>query len=275
MGDAQGRRELVSLLDRHGVRPRKSLGQHFVIDPNVVDKLIRMAGVGRGDLVVEIGAGTGTLTRALAARGARVRAYEIDARLAPVLGEVLEGYADVEVVIGDAAAADLPATLPGGPWALVANLPYNVGTPLLLDLMRHAPQVTRYAVMVQREVAERLTAAPGSKLYGLPTVVTALHARVTAPLARLPAAVFYPPPRVESALVAFERRPDVPAFAEDAVRIAAAAFGQRRKMLRQALKTRFADPGALLDAAGIDPTRRAETLTIGEFLKLASAEAAD
>ena len=257
----------MALLERHGVTPRKALGQHFVIDPSVIAKLVAIAGVGPGDLVVEIGAGTGTLTRALAATGAIVRAYEVDERLAPVLAEVLAPYPVTEVVIADVARRDLAAELSGGPWALVANLPYHVGTPLVLDLLRRAPQVATYAVMVQREVADRLAAAPGSKLYGLPSVVAALYGRGAETVTRLPPDVFYPRPRVDSALVVLERRAEVPAAAGVAAGLAAVAFGQRRKMVRNSLAGRV--PVGDLERAGIDPAARAEQLGAEDYLRLA------
>ena len=257
----------MALLERHRVTPRKALGQHFVIDPSVVAKLVRLAGVGPGDRVVEVGAGTGTLTRALAATGALVRTYEVDERLAPLLVEVLGSHPNVDVVIGDAAREDLAASLDGGPWALVANLPYNVGTRLLLDLLRRAPQVTRYAVMVQREVADRLVAAPGSKLYGLPSVIVGLYATMAEAMTRLPPDVFHPRPRVESALVVLERRTEVAEAAEAAARLASVAFGHRRKMLRNSLAEHVTLDA--LDRAGIDPTWRAEQLAASDYLRLA------
>ncbi len=272
MADAQGRSQVVALLDRHDVRPRKSLGQHFVVDPSVVDKLIRLAEVAPGDRVLEVGAGTGTLTVALAARGAIVRAYEVDERLRPVLVEVLAHHDDVELRFADAAREDFGSTLDGGSWTMISNLPYNVGTPLVLDLLRRAPQVARFAVMVQREVADRFAAAPGSKSYGLPSVVVALHARVIGPVTRLPPAVFYPPPRVDSALIVLHRRADVARAAGGAVRLAAAAFGQRRKMVRNSMAA-FATE-AQLRAAGIDPACRAEELSPSDYIRLAD-EVAD
>jgi len=152
---------------------------------------------------------------------------------------------------------------------MVANLPYNVGTPLVLDALRRVPQIERFVVMVQKEVAERLVAGPGGKQYGLPSVVTGIHA-VGRLAFTVPAQVFYPPPRVESAVVVLERVPE-PDYADRAIEIAAAGFNQRRKMLRGALASVFAEPAATLERAGIDPMARAEDLSPADYLKLARA----
>ncbi len=274
MGDGpQGRREIADLLERHGIRARKALGQHFLADPNLVRRIVAEAGVGAGDRVLEVGAGTGTLTAALAATGAEVLAYEVDARLGPVLAEVVGGRPNVTVRIADALRDGLAARLGGGPWVMVANLPYNVGTPLVLDLLRSAPAITRYVVMVQREVAGRFTAGPGGKQYGLPSVVVALYARSARVVFGVPAGVFVPRPAVESAVVVIERMPDPPQRAGRAAELAAAAFGQRRKQLRNSLASAVADPAAVLERAGIAPERRAEEVDAAGYLAL--AEAAD
>jgi 16S rRNA (adenine1518-N6/adenine1519-N6)-dimethyltransferase len=258
------------LLAAHGVRPRRDLGQHFLVDPNLVRKIVAAAQVKAGDRVLEIGAGVGTLTRALAAVGARVLAYEVDPRLRPVLEAALEDVVGVEVRYADAADLD-PSALEGAPWVVVANLPYHVGTPLLLRLLREAPAIERFVVMLQREAVERLAAAPGSRTYGLPSVVAQLYGAVKVAF-RVPAAVFLPPPRVESAVAVVVRKPAHPA-AEAAVALAAAAFGQRRKMLRRSLAAVLADAPAVLTAAGVDPSARAEDLAPADYLRL--AEAAD
>jgi 16S rRNA (adenine1518-N6/adenine1519-N6)-dimethyltransferase len=195
-----------------------------------------------------------------------VVAYEIDSGLFPVLEEVTAGL-DVELRSLDATHADLAEDLGAGEWVMVANLPYNVGTPLLLEALRGAPRITRFVVMVQREVAERLVAVPGSKAYGLPSVIVGLHARGSLAL-RVPAQVFYPPPNVESAVVAIDRVP-ADAAAERAAEIAAAGFQQRRKMLRSSLASVFDDPTAALVASGMDPTARAEDLSPSDYLELA------
>lgn len=261
-----GRAATTRLLAAHGVRPRKELGQHFLADPNLVRKIVVAAEVWPGDRVLEIGAGAGTLTRALAATGATVVAYEVDPRLRPVLEEALQGVAGVEVRYADAATLD-PAELAGEEWVVVANLPYHVGTPLLLRLLREAPSISRFVVMLQREAVERLAAAPGSRTYGLPSVVVQLHGRVKVAFG-VPPWVFIPPPKVESAVAVIHRRPAHP-LSEQAIALAAAAFGQRRKMLRRSLAPVLPDPVAALSAAGLSPTRRAEDLSPEDYLRLA------
>jgi len=267
---AQSRVEIVALLDRHGLRPRKRLGQHFLADPNIVERIVRLAELSPGDRVLEVGAGTGTLTRALAATGATVVAYEVDAGLRPVLEETLSDC-DVDLRFEDVTRVDLPVDPTEGPWTLVANLPYNVGTSLVLDLLRSAPPIERFVVMVQSEVGDRLAATPGSKTYGLPSVVAQLHADVKAGF-RVPPQVFFPAPDVDSLVVVLERRQAAPRT-EAAIEMAAAAFNQRRKMLRRSLVPVLVDPEAVLEAAGIDPTSRAEELAPGDYLRLAEAVA--
>lgn len=265
---AQGRNEIKALLAAHGIRPRRSLGQNFLADPNLVYRMVRTASVRAGDRVVEIGAGTGTLTRGLAAAGAHVVAYEVDDRLLPILTDVLEG-SDVEVRGEDATKVDLASVLVPPPWTMVANLPYNVGTPLVLDVLRTVPAVTRLVVMVQREVAERFVATPGSKAYGVPSIVAALHAR-TSLAYTVPPSVFYPAPEVESAVLEIARI-QPPVLAEDAIELAGVAFRQRRKMLRRSLASVAPDPAAALTAAGIEETSRPEDLPAAAFVRLAEA----
>lgn len=263
---AQTRTEIAGLLTRYGLTPAHHLGQHFLADPNIIRRIVTVAAVGPGGSVVEVGAGTGTLTRALAETGARVLSYEVDTRLRPVLTETLDGI-HVDLRFEDISRVDLAATLDGSGWAMVANLPYNVGTPVVLDALRRATQIARFVVMVQKEVARRFVAAPGSADYGLPSVVTAIHA-TSSVLFTVPAQVFYPPPRVESAVVAMDRVA-APSHSERAIELARAGFGQRRKMLRGSLASVVDDPVALLEAAGIDPTSRAEELTAADYLRLA------
>ncbi|HJQ77161.1 MAG TPA: 16S rRNA (adenine(1518)-N(6)/adenine(1519)-N(6))-dimethyltransferase RsmA [Acidimicrobiia bacterium] len=265
---AQTRTEIADLLVRHGLTPKHHLGQHFLADPNITRKIVAISGVVPGDSVVEVGAGTGTLTRALAETGARVVSYEIDERLRPVLAETLDGL-DVDLRFEDVGRIDLGATLEGPDWALVANLPYNVGTPLVLDTLRHVMQVTRFVVMVQKEVARRFVAIPGTPAYGLPSVITQIHSSGSL-VSTIPPQVFYPPPRVESAVVAMERVA-APPQAERAIELARAGFGQRRKMLRGSLVALVEDPVALLEGAGIDPTSRAEQLSAADYLRLAAS----
>ena len=255
----------AELLDRHGFRTTKVLGQHFLIDPNIVRRIVELSGVGPGDRVLEIGAGAGTLTRALADSGAHVVSLEIDDRLRPILAETLEGV-DVDLRFEDATVADLPGLVAGDDsWTVVANLPYNVGTPLVLDLLRHAPSIRRFVVMLQREAVDRLAAGPGSKTYGLPSVVCALHGSVRVAL-KVPPHLFIPRPSVDSA-VAIIDRVDADQAAERAIEIAAMAFGQRRKMVRGTLGGMIGD--AEFVAAGVDPTARPEDLAPADYVALA------
>jgi 16S rRNA (adenine1518-N6/adenine1519-N6)-dimethyltransferase len=267
VADPLGRAATRALLERHRVRLRPSLGQHFLTEPNTVRRIVEIAGVGPSSQVVEIGAGAGTLTRALANTGARVIAYEIDEALRPVLAEVVGDRAEIR--FEDAADVDFESALPPGEWSLVANLPYNVGTPIVLGLLRSVSRVVRFVVMLQREAVERLAAPPGSKTYGLPSVIVALNGSIRIAL-RVPPHLFVPAPKVESAVAVIDRAPADHA-AERAIEIAAGAFGQRRKMVRTSLRGVLADPAAALAVAGIDPTSRAEDLSPSDYLRLAAA----
>lgn len=267
----QGRAEVRALLERHGRRPNKQLGQHFLADPNLVERIVRFSGVGNGDAVVEVGAGTGTLTRALHAAGAKVVAYEVDAGLAPVLEESLAGLERVDLRIADATDVDFGVSLAGEPWTMVANLPYHVGTPLLLDALKHAPMIHRFVVMVQREVADRLLAPPGSRTYGVPSVIVALRTTASFGFA-VPADVFVPTPSVASAVVKLDRIATSP-HTERAEQLAARAFSQRRKMVRRSLREVAPDIETVLRMAGIDPESRAEDLAPDDYVRLAAAQA--
>ena len=264
----QGKRTIQELLERYDLVPRKALGQHFLADPNLVRKLVGLAEPGQQ--VVEVGAGTGALTRALGEAGFDVVAYEVDERLQPVLKEVLDGLDNVEVRFADALAA-LPDDLGEGPWTMVANLPYNVGTPLLLKTLTHGTNVSRFVVMVQKEVADRLMAGPGSRTYGIPSVVVALHAEVHREFTIGPQ-VFIPAPTVDSVVLTLRRRVP-PSAAPRAIELAAAAFNQRRKMLRRSLAGTIASVSDVLAAAGIPGDARAEQLSPADFLNLAEREA--
>jgi len=263
----QGKGEVRRLLERYGLTPRRNLGQHFLADPNLVGKLVELVGDRRK--VVEVGPGTGTLTRALAEAGHEVLGYEIDERLRPLLDEVLAGLTGVEVRYADALSV-LPADLGAGPWTMVSNLPYNVGTPLLMKLLVEAPEVDRFVVMVQKEVGDRLLAGPGSRTYGIPSVVVALHADARREFTVGPQ-VFYPAPQVESVVITLQRRPAAE-HAARAVELAAVAFNQRRKMLRRSLAGEIPAAGDLLAAAGISGDSRAEQLGPGDYVALAKAE---
>ncbi len=262
---AQTRSEIADLLDRHGLSPIHRLGQHFLADANITRKIVALAGVGPGSNVVEVGAGTGTLTRALAAAGAHVLTFEIDERLRPLLEEVTAGL-DVELRFSDVMDVDFATELQGD-WAMVANLPYNVGTPVVLEAMQQATGIVRFVVMVQKEVARRFAARPGSGDYGLPSVVAGIHTEAAVAFT-VPPRVFYPPPRVDSAVVVMHRK-GAPPEAGRAIELARAGFGQRRKMLRRSFASVLADPVSTLEEAGIDPTRRAEDLSPDDYLRLA------
>jgi 16S rRNA (adenine1518-N6/adenine1519-N6)-dimethyltransferase len=264
---AQGRAELKSLLERHGLAPRRQLGQHFLADPNTTRRIVDAAGVSEGDLVVEIGVGTGTLASELAATGARVVGFEVDGALAPLLEEAIGSQPNIDIRFEDASKLDLGVVLEDGPWTMVANLPYHVGTPILLDALRHAHQIERFVVMVQLEVGRRLVATVGQSDYGLPSVVAGVYG--VAQLAfKVPPTVFVPPPNVESAVVIIDRRP-APHGAERAIELAAAGFGQRRKMLRRSLAPVLSDPASALLRAGLNPTARAEEVSPEMWLQLA------
>jgi 16S rRNA (adenine1518-N6/adenine1519-N6)-dimethyltransferase len=259
------------LLDQHGLAPSRARGQNFVVDPNTVRRIARLAGVGPGDRVVEIGAGLGSLTLALAETGASVTAIEVDRRLVPVLRSVVEPVG-VTVVEGDALRLDWSSLLGEGPWVLVANLPYNVATPLVADLLDGVPSIRRMLVMVQREVGERLAARPGDDAYGAVSVKVAYWAEAKV-VGRVPPTVFHPVPNVESALVRIDRRPSGPAVGVDVdrawlFRLVAAGFGQRRKMLRQSLAA-LVGPEAFT-AAGVRPEARAEELSVTDWGRLAA-----
>ncbi len=262
------RRDVAGLIERHGLRPSAALGQHFVVDPNTVRRIARLAGVGAGDRVVEIGAGLGSLTLALAETGATVVAVELDRYIVPVLASVVEP-AGVRVVEGDARALDWAEVLgPDGGWVLVANLPYNVATPLIMDLLEGAPVIERMLVMVQREVGERLAAGAGDDAYGAVSVKLAYRARAKV-VGRVPATVFLPRPNVESVLVEIVRRaaPAVTADPRQLFALVQAGFAHRRKMLRRSLAG-LVDEKAFA-AAGVRPEARAEELDITTWGRLA------
>jgi 16S rRNA (adenine1518-N6/adenine1519-N6)-dimethyltransferase len=299
----------VALLAEVGRHPSRSLGQNFVVDPNTVLRIARLAGVGAGDHVVEVGAGFGSLTLALAATGAAVLAIEIDSYLVPLLRRGVEP-AGVEVVEGDALTVDWPLLLrshqtgplvdtpsspspspgsldmqegrslpaepsPSAPdWVLVANLPYNVATPLVVTILEEVPQIVRMLVMVQREVGERLTAGPGTRSRGAVSVKVEWFAEASI-AGSISREVFLPRPNVDSVLVAIDRRPrpavdpvEVPY--QELMALVRAGFARRRKMLRGALAG-LVSPEAFA-AAGVDPAARAEMLGIDAWGRLARCQ---
>jgi 16S rRNA (adenine1518-N6/adenine1519-N6)-dimethyltransferase len=268
-------RSLAASLD---LRPTKQRGQNFVIDANTVRRIVREAGVGPDDVVVEVGPGLGSLTLALLTEVSRVVAIEVDPALAAALPATLASYAPAQAARCEVVAADALriSEVPGPPpTALVANLPYNVSVPVLLHLLAVLPSLEKGLVMVQSEVADRLAAAPGSKVYGIPSVKAAWYADVRRAGA-VGRNVFWPAPNVDSGLVAWTRRepPPTTATREQVFAVVDAAFAHRRKALRGALRELAGSAeasAAALTEAGIDPLARGESLTVEQFARLAEA----
>jgi 16S rRNA (adenine1518-N6/adenine1519-N6)-dimethyltransferase len=273
-----GPAQIRELATRLGVRPTKQWGQNFVVDHNTVRKIVRLAGVGSDDVVVEVGPGLGSLTLALLPIVRHVTAIEVDPRLAEALEQTVarlqpEHLGRLRLIAGDAlTVTSLPKPRPT---ALVANLPYNISVPVVLSFLERFPTIERVLVMVQLEVAERLAAAPGSKIYGVPSLNAAWYADVEL-VGRVGRNVFWPAPNVDSGLVSLVRRdpPETTASREEVFRCIDAAFLQRRKSLRQALATWAGSPAAAevaLTAAGVDPKARGEQLGIADFARIAAA----
>jgi 16S rRNA (adenine1518-N6/adenine1519-N6)-dimethyltransferase len=275
--------DVREIAGRLGVRPSKRLGQNFVVEQGTVRQIAALAAPGPGDVVLEVGPGLGSLTLALLEAGpARILAVEIDRVMAGELPRTLAGRAPalagrVTVIHADALRIGRD-DLPAAPSMLVANLPYNVAVPVVLHLLAALPTLARGLVMVQAEVAERMCAAPGSRVYGTPSVKLAWYA--TARLAgTVPRSVFWPVPNVDSRLVAFTRHdpPAGPVSREEVFALVDAAFAQRRKTLRAALAGwagSAPEAERLLRAAGLDPGARGESLSVAEFVRLAAARAA-
>jgi 16S rRNA (adenine1518-N6/adenine1519-N6)-dimethyltransferase len=266
--------DVRSLLATHGLRPSRALGQNVLADPNTARRIVRCAELEPDARVLEIGPGIGSLTLALADAGAAVLALELDRRLLPVLEAVVSDCNGVTIEHGDALEWDYAGRLGDGPWVCVSNLPYNVATPVVVRILEEARSVGRMLVMVQREVGERLAAAPGSKEYGAVSVKVSYHATASV-VGTVPPTVFVPKPKVESALVRIDRRErpavDVPSYDRLFV-LVRAGFAQRRKMLRRALAGELGPrTEAVLESVGIDPTARAESLGVDQWGALARA----
>ena len=270
---------LIPLLQRHGFATRKSLGQHFLISRHVLEALVNACALPDGAPILEIGPGVGTLTRALAEQGARVTAVELDARAVAVLQETVGAFPNVRVLHQDYLSVDLPALLGEERWTVVGNLPYYLTTPIIGRTLEAAARIIRMVFMVQREVADRLRAAPGTREYGSLSVFAQVFTEVER-VVTVPRGAFLPPPTVDSAVVRLTIRPAPqapPALQETFFRVVRAAFGQRRKTLENALAGgglldgRRQAVAAALAAAHIIPTRRGETLSIDEFSRLAEA----
>jgi 16S rRNA (adenine1518-N6/adenine1519-N6)-dimethyltransferase len=262
---------LRDVIARHDLTPKRSLGQHFLLDPNLTDRIARAAGNLHNVNVIEIGPGPGGLTRSLLAAGAaRVVAVEKDSRCVAAIRELADVFpARLEVVEADALDCDIPALVPV-PRRIVANLPYNIAAPLLIGWLHVAPAVLSMTLMVQKEIADRLVAAPRSSDYGRLSVIAQWLCKVQREF-NVDRNAFTPPPKVTSTVVTLTPHPKplVPADWWSLEQVTAAAFGQRRKMLRGSLKILALDP----QAVGIDPTRRAEELSVEEFCRLAQVHA--
>lgn len=267
-----GARRLRDLLDANGIRLTKSLGQNFVIDPNTIRKMIAAADIRPEDHVLEIGAGAGSLTVGLASAARRVTAVEVDDRLAPVLQESVGSYDNVDLIYADATSTDL-AGLEAE--VVVANLPYNIAATLVIKILEECPSVRVLTVMTQREVAERLAAVPGSKIYGQTSVLVAFDAaaRTAGTVSRN---AFFPVPNVDSSIVRLERRDTPPVDRGLFKAVVKAAFAQRRKTMRNCLVGVVGSVDvaeAILATAGIDPMARPETLDLDGFVSVVHAVA--
>lgn len=267
------------ILKAFGLRMSKKLGQNFLIDARIVQGIVDAAEIQPGDRVLEIGPGIGTLTQGLAEAGADVTAVELDKKLPAVLKETLKAYDNVRIVPGDILKVNIPEIMGEGPFKVAANLPYYITTPILMTLLeRHLP-ITQMVTMVQKEVAERMTARPGSRIYGALSVAVQYYTEPEIVL-DVPPRSFIPAPEVMSVVVSCRVRKEPAVKVSDEklfFRVVKAAFGQRRKTLMNALKGGGFQKEAVRDAletSGIDPTRRGETLTLAEFGRLADAFAA-
>lgn len=263
------------ILQRFGIHMSKRLGQNFLIDAGIVQGIVDAANVQENDRILEIGPGIGTLTQALAETGADVTCVELDKRLPEVLAHTLEAYDNVRVIQGDILKVNIPEIMGDKPFKVVANLPYYITTPIIMALLEKHLPITDIVVMVQKEVAERMAAAPGGKTYGALSVAVQYYTEPEIAL-YVPPASFMPPPEVDSVVVDCKVRtlPAVDLIDEKLFfRVVKAAFGQRRKTLNNALKSMGIDKSIIADVlakSNIDATRRGETLTMDEFATLSN-----
>ena len=267
-----GKKDLINLMGHHQIRPSKSLGQNFVIDPNIIHKIIRDAEIKSGEQILEIGSGLGSLTCELA-KISSVVALEFDRYLMAPFSEVIENHGvagNVEIIHADAMKIDWQtffATRKGN-WKMVANLPYNIASPLLITMLEEAPQVKEIFVMVQKEVADRFAAQPGGSSYGIPSVKSQYWSEVTV-IGKISPEVFYPIPRVDSALLQLKRRKiPKPVNIDLFNQIVRKAFSQRRKMLRKTIGSNY--ESKIFTEVGIDPRSRPEELSIENWVNLAN-----
>lgn len=263
---------ITELLDRHDLAPSRALGQNFLCDGQMIDKIVRLAGVAAGDRVIEIGPGLGSLTLGLCEAGADVVAIEIDRYLIPALTEVAGHHAEagrLHILNADVREVDWDVLLGDNTATVVANLPYNIATPLILDLLVAEPRLNRWLVMVQREAGERLVSGPGSKTYGIPSVLLSYWAEARI-VGSVGAELFLPRPNVESVLVRIDRsaEPRVDADFGALSNLVRTGFGQRRKMLRRSLADLMTL--AQFEQAEVAPTARPEELTVEQWARLAT-----
>ncbi|MCX7780877.1 MAG: 16S rRNA (adenine(1518)-N(6)/adenine(1519)-N(6))-dimethyltransferase RsmA [Negativicutes bacterium] len=269
------RETTLHILKAFGIQMSKKLGQNFLIDEQVVADIVRAAGVKPGDAVLEIGPGIGTLTQGLAEAGAHVVAVELDRQLIGVLAKTLAGYENVRVIHGDILKVDISREIAAKSCKVVANLPYYITTPIIMKLLEDRLPIEVLVTMVQKEVAERMAAAPGGKEYGALSVAVQYYTEPQIVL-NVPPAAFIPPPAVESAVIRCVVREKPPVAVNEKLffRVVKAAFAQRRKTLNNALKGAGIPTdivAAILNAAGIDGARRGETMTLDEFAAVANA----
>ena len=266
-----GKSDLKDMMEKHDLRPSKSLGQNFVVDPNTILKIIRAANIEKGEQILEIGPGLGSLTSQLSATS-KVVAIELDRYLVPALEEVLDHFGkreNVEIVQEDAMKIDWQEffTQRQGVWKMVANLPYNIATPLLVTLLENAPEIQAIYVMVQLEVGERFAASPRSKAYGIPSVKAQYWAE-TKVLGKVSPNVFLPVPKVDSAILQIIRKSSPPEVNyANFSRLIQTAFQHRRKMIRKSLNTLV--PLANFSIAEVSPQARPEELSVTDWVKLA------